>query len=174
MVFANGKSLDDINSALYQVTEDIQNDQDLKDFYDEVASFFNRALNEKDFVTTDASDAEAHRLYDRSRELLHDKEEKYRPDMERLFDEIKSFRDAMANDRENRRVIEMSKKVFNDLVILDNNGNFKGFKRRVVKDIFDVLLPRFIGEVRYIPIPRIEYQDKDYDLVLENVILESG
>lgn len=38
----------------------------------------------------------------------------------------------------------------------------------------DVVLPRFVGEIRYIPMPRIEYQDRDFDLILENVILESG
>jgi hypothetical protein len=94
--------------------------------------------------------------------------------MENLFDEIKSFRDAIINDRENRRVVEASKKVFNDLVIVDRHGRFKGFKKRVLRDIGDVILPRIIGEIKYIPMPRIEYQDRDYDLILENVILESG
>lgn len=174
MVFADGKPLDDINDALQQVMEDIQNDPELKDFYNDVTGFLKRALTDKDFITSDAADAEAHQLYDRSQKLLDEKEDKYRPDIENLFDELKSFRDAMSNDRENRRVIETSKKVFNDLVILDRNGAFKGFRRRVVRDIIDVVLPRFVSDVRYIPMPRVEYQDRDFDLILENVILESG
>lgn len=174
MVFADGKPLDDIADALQQVVDDVQEDQDLKDFYSDATDFLRRALTEKDFVTSDAADAEAHQLYDRSQELLHAGEGKYRSDMEKLFDEVKSFRDAITYDSENRRVIETSKKVFNDVVILDKNGSFRGVRRKVVRDIFDVMLPRFIGEVRYIPLPRIEYQDRDFDLILENVILESG
>lgn len=174
MVFADGKPLDDITDALQQVVDDVQEDPELKNFYSDATGFLKRALTDKDFITSDAADAEAHELYDRSQELLHEKEGKYGSDMERLFDEIKSFRDAITYDAENRRVIETSKKVFNDIVILDKNGSFRGVRRKVVRDIFDVMLPRFVGEVRYIPMPRIEYQDRDYDLILENVILESG
>lgn len=174
MVFADGKSLDDISDALQQVIDDIQNDPELQDFYNDATSFLKRALTDKNFITSDAADAEAHSLYDRSQQLLHSKESRYRPDIERLFDEVKSFGDAIVNDRENQRVVETSKKVFNDLVVLDANGAFKGFRKKVVRDIIDVILPRFIGEVRYIPMPRIEYQDRDFDLILENVILESG
>lgn len=174
MVFADGKPLDDIADALQQVVDDVQDDPDLKEFYSDATNFLRRALTDKDFITSDAADAEAHQLYDRSQELLHEREGRYRPDMERLFDEVKSFGDAITYDAENRRVIETSKKVFNDIVILDKNGFFKGIKRKVVRDIFDVMLPRFVGEVKYIPMPRIEYQDRDFDLILENVILESG
>lgn len=174
MVFADGKQLEDITDALQQVVDDVQDDPDLKEFYCDATNFLKRALTDKDFITSDAADAEAHQLYDRSQELLHERQDKYRPDIERLFDEVKSFRDAIAYDSENRRVVETSKKVFNDIVILDKNGSFKGVRRKVVRDILDVMLPRFVGEVRYIPMPRIEYQDRDFDLILENVILESG
>lgn len=173
MVFADGKPLDDIHSAVKKVVHDVQSDEDLRSFYSDVSNFLNRALKQKDFVTSDAADAEAHELYDRSTTLLQEKKDAYQPDMEALFREITSFLDAICQDRDNRRVIEASKKVFNDLVILDSQGNFKGFKRRVVHDILDVLLPRLVGEVRYVPIPRVEYQDRDYDLILENLILES-
>jgi len=173
MVFADGKPLDDIHSAAKKVVQDVQSDEDLRDFYSDISNFLTRALKQKDFVTSDAADAEAHELYDRSTTLLQEKRDAYRPDMQALFQEITSFLDAISQDRENRRVIETSKKVFNDLVILDSQGNFRGFKRRVVHDILDVLLPRLVGEVRYVPIPRVEYQDRDYDLILENLILES-
>jgi len=130
-------------------------------------------LTEKDYVKSDAADDSAHRLYERSQELLNEKSEKYRPDVEALFDELRGFVDAMAKDPENRRVIDSSRKVFNDLVSMDRNGIFRGFKKRVLRDLVDVVFPRFIDEIRYVPLPRIEYQSRDYDLILENVVLES-
>jgi len=39
--------------------------------------------------------------------------------------------------------------------------------------IVDVVLPKAVSLVRYIPIPRIEYQDVDIDLVIENLVFES-
>ncbi|PWW72654.1 hypothetical protein C7212DRAFT_360023 [Tuber magnatum] len=173
MVFADGKPLDDIHSAAKKVIQDVQSDEDLQSFYGGISDFLSRALKEKDFITSDSADAEAHALYDRSTTLLQEKTDAYQPDMHALFQEIASFLNAISQDRENRRVVEASKKVFNDLAILDSQGNFKGFKRRVVHDILDVLFPRLVDEVRYVPIPRVEYQDRDYDLILENLILES-
>ncbi|KAL7270560.1 hypothetical protein RUND412_006734 [Rhizina undulata] len=171
--FAGGHSLDGINEAMKCVVEDVQNDRDLKEFYDNFITFFRRLLTEKSYVTSDTADAEAHRIYRRSQELLYEKEGRYRPDVERLFDEAKAFVDAIKNDREVQRVVETSKKVFYDLIVLDADGNFKGWRKKVLKDICDVLLPRLVGEVRYIPVPRVEYQDRDWDVILENVVLES-
>src|SRR5207302_2526380 len=110
MVFADGKPLDDIHSAAKKVTQDIQSDEDLHSFYSDISSFLNRALKEKDFITSDAADAEAHALYDRSTTLLREKKDAYQPDMHALFQEITSFLNAISQDRENRRVIESSKK----------------------------------------------------------------
>jgi len=45
--------------------------------------------------------------------------------------------------------------------------------RREVLIAVDVVLPKAVSLVRYIPIPRIEYQDADIDLVIENLVFES-
>lgn len=173
MAFANGKSLDPINDALRQVVNDIQNDPELKEFYDHAVTVFNRLLTQKGYVTSDQADHDVHKLYERSQELLETKQDHYRPDVENLFNEIRVFTDAIREDKANNRVIETSKKVFSDLVVLDRYGNFRGFKKRILWDLVEVVLPRFVTEAKYIPIPRIEYQDRDYDLILENIVLES-
>ncbi|KAI5796891.1 hypothetical protein FPQ18DRAFT_255807 [Pyronema domesticum] len=173
MAFANGKPLDPINDALRKVVDDIQSDKDLKEFYDQVSEEFNRLLTQKDYVTSDAADNRAHELYNRSQELLNEKQDRYRPDVENLFTELRAFIDAIRNDRESLRLVKASKKVYSDIVRTDKYGNFRGFKKRIIWDIIEVIFPKFIDEIKYIPIPRIEYQDRDYDLILENVVLES-
>lgn len=35
------------------------------------------------------------------------------------------------------------------------------------------MLPKAVSLVRYVPVPRIEYQDADIDLVIENLVFES-
>ncbi|KAF8533978.1 hypothetical protein BDD12DRAFT_758363 [Trichophaea hybrida] len=173
MAFADGKPLDPINDALRKVIDDIQSDKDLKEFYDQVTEEFNRLLTDKGYVTSDAADARVHQLYERSQELLHEKQDHYQPDVEHLFAEVRFFIDAMRNDKNTQRVIEASKKVYSDLVLTDNNGNFRGFRKRILWDMIEVIFPRFIDEIKFIPLPRIEYQDRDFDLILENVVLES-
>ena len=39
--------------------------------------------------------------------------------------------------------------------------------------VVDVVLPKAVSLVRYVPVPRIEYQDADIDLVIENLVFES-
>jgi hypothetical protein len=39
--------------------------------------------------------------------------------------------------------------------------------------VVDVVLPKAVSLIRYVPIPRIEYQDADIDLVIENLVFES-
>lgn len=173
MAFASGQPLGELHDALSQVVQDVEEDPELQEFYFDVATFLKRMLTEPNFATSDAADAEAHELYDHSKHLLEAGADTYRPHVEHLFNEINAYITAIQNDRMNRRVIEASKKVFNDLVIVDRKGNFR-LRTRVVRDILDVMLPKLISEIKYIPLPRIEYQDRDYDIILENVVLESG
>jgi hypothetical protein len=174
MAFAGGKPLDPVIDALRKVIDDIQSDKELRQFYDQVAREFNRLLTEKGYVTSDAADAEVHKLYERSQYLLDAKSDRYRPDVENLFAEVRSFIEAIKNDRESNRLVEASRQVYNDLIITDKNGNFRGFRKRILWDLIEVVFPRFVDEIKYVPIPRIEYQDPDFDLILENIVLESG
>ncbi|KAE8237285.1 hypothetical protein A4X03_0g9167, partial [Tilletia caries] len=43
----------------------------------------------------------------------------------------------------------------------------------VVADVFDVWLPRLIGQIKSIPLPRCEYKSADIDFVLDNISFES-
>jgi len=177
--FAGGKSLDSVRDALAEVIGDVENDPDLNNFWEDVADFFKKMIKEPGYATTDAADAEAHELFDRSKYLLETKTDAYRPHIEKLFNSVNAYTTAIQNNKGNKRVVEASKKVWNDLVVPDRYGGAGTvggyrFRTRVVRDMFDILLPKLISEIKYIPLPRIEYQDKDYDLILENVVLESG
>ena len=46
------------------------------------------------------------------------------------------------------------------------------FKPHLIKDLQDVILPGIFENVRYIPIPRIEYSDPMVDAVVENLVIE--
>jgi len=170
--FSNGKSLDGMTEAFKSVVNDVQNDSDLSAFYTDVVDFINRALTDKDYITSDSADHEAHRLYDRARDLFNGKPNEYRPHLDNLFDEIRAYAEAVRRDKANARVLETGKKVWSDLVVVRPNGTIT-FRRRVLRDVLDTILPKVVAEIRYIPIPRVEYQDKDIDLILENLVLES-
>ena len=46
------------------------------------------------------------------------------------------------------------------------------FKPHLVKDLTDVILPGIFENIRYVPIPRIEFSDPMVDAVIENLVIE--
>jgi hypothetical protein len=56
------------------------------------------------------------------------------------------------------------------LILLFRDGN-PAFKPHLLNDMRKTLLPAFMDEIRYIPVPRIEYSDKQFDVVVENLVI---
>ncbi len=54
--------------------------------------------------------------------------------------------------------------------LFDSDGNLT-FKTDLWTDIRQKMIPAFIEELGYVPIPRIEYTDEQVDLVIENLAL---
>lgn len=89
-----------------------------------------------------------------------------------LFDEVTAWFKSMGEDPVNVRFGEDWKKLTKD-VLFDEHGSLT-FKPDLWNDIRQEILPTLVGAVGYIPIPRIEYTDKQIDLVIENLVLQGG
>jgi hypothetical protein len=61
-------------------------------------------------------------------------------------------------------------KRFTKDLLFNSEGNLT-FKPHLWDDIRHVLLPTFIKQIGYVPIPRAEFSNPDIDLVIENLIL---
>jgi hypothetical protein len=174
--FAGGHDLQGITSSIQSLLNQIENDKTLKAYFRDVNRFTQRALKEEGYIMTDAADNEAHELYDRGKELTADNE-KYKEAVDTVGDEFEALFNAVRDDRGNRRVILAGKKVFDDLTVLEGRLDaYRDFGRHCLffnADLVDVVLPKALSLVRYIPVPRIEYQDADIDLVIENLVFES-
>jgi DNA ligase-4 len=107
-------------------------------------------------------------LYDHGNYLLRDK---YRGHTNRIVDEIKFLADQFDQDPQNKAFAASMTKLFNDLGN-DENGK-PTFKPHLIKDLTDVILPAVFEKVAYVPVPRMEYSDPQFDVVVENLVLES-
>ncbi|TKX22126.1 hypothetical protein C1H76_5759 [Elsinoe australis] len=165
--FANSTSLDDVFDSINQIYRDADRDPELKDWFKKIDSYIRRCLQEQGFVLQDAATDEWNQLYDQGNFLLRDR---YRNHTDRVLDELKFYVDQFDKDPLNKRFGESMNKLFLDLGN-DENGQAQ-FKPHLVKDLTDVILPAFFENIRYVPIPRIEYKDPMIDLVVENLVLE--
>ena len=130
--------------------------------------YVRRCLQEQGYTLDDASNVEWNRLYDHGNYLLRNK---YRTHTDRIVDEIKFLADQFDQDAQNKAFAASLNKLFNDLGN-DENGK-PTFKPYLIKDLSDVIIPSIFENVAYIPVPRIEYSDPQFDAVIENLVLES-
>ena len=166
--FANYTSLDDFFDSINELYRDADRDPELKDWFKRANRYMRRCLQEQGFILEDRANDEWNQIYDHGRFLLRDR---YRNHTDRLNDEVKFLVDQFNQDRQNRAFGDACQKLFNDLGN-DENGK-PTFKPHLVKDLSDVILPAIFENTRYVPVPRIEYQDPMMDCVIENLVIES-
>ncbi|TGZ77263.1 hypothetical protein EX30DRAFT_323876 [Ascodesmis nigricans] len=166
--FANNTSSEDFFDALNDIYRDADRDPELKNWFKSLDSFIRRSLKQDGYILTEDCNREYNVLYDHGNYLLRDR---YRGHTDRLLNEVKFFGQQFAEDPQNNRFGDAMQKLFQDLGT-DENGN-AAFKKHLIKDITQVIIPDIFQSVRYVPIPRIEYSDPMADAVIENLVLES-
>lgn len=166
--FANGTSSDDLWDSINTIYADADKDSELKDWFKAMNHYIRRCLKEQGYILDDSSNQEWNRLYDHGNYLLRNK---YRAHTDRIVDELKFMGDQFDQDPQNKAFAASIEKLFKDLG-QDENGKPK-FKPHLLKDLSEVIIPAIFENVAYIPVPRIEFSDHQFDAVIENLVLES-
>lgn len=166
--FANYTSSDDFFDAINAIYRDADKDPELKNWFRSMNKYIRKCLQQQGYILEDAATEEWNELHDHGHFLLRDR---YRAQTDRVLDEIKFFADQFEDDEMNRQFAHSCQKLFRDLGN-DENGKPK-FKPHLLKDLSEVIIPAIFENIRYVPIPRIEYSDHMFDAVVENLVIES-
>lgn len=165
--FANSTSFDDLIDSINQVYKDAEQDPELRNWFRQLDTYIRKCLQQQGFIMEDAANDEWNQIYDHGHDLLRGR---YRGHTDRVADEFKFLGQQFDEDPQNRKFANSITKLFNDLG-QDESGK-PAFKPHLIKDITEVILPAIFENVRYIPIPRIEYSDPQIDAVVENLVIE--
>lgn len=165
--FANDTSMQPILDAVDVMYADARNDPELNNWWSEFGSYVRRLLQEEGYIMTDEASQDGQKLQDSGKRFW---DEKYRGHREDLFDAVEEFFHAYNEDPLNKKLGVHVKQLVKDLA-LDGDGNLK-YKPHLVNDLRKVIIPSIAKQIGYIPIPRAEYQDKQFDIVIENLTLE--
>ena len=166
--FANYTSLDDMIDSINDIYRDADKDPELRSWFRQLDSYIRRCLKTQGYILTDDADREWNALYDDGHFLLR---ERYRDHTNRVINETKFIFDQFAQDPDSKMFKNSLQKLFSDLGT-DENGKPK-FKKHLVRDITQVIIPDIFENIRYVPVPRIEYSDPTIDAVIENLVIES-
>ena len=166
--FANGTSTRDLFDSINMIYSDADKDPELKSWFKNADAYIRKCLQQQGYIMEDAATDEWNTLYDRGNFLLRDR---YRNHTDRIVDETKFLADQFDQDPLNKKFGSSMQKLFNDLGN-DENGK-PTFKPHLIKDLTEVIIPAIFENIRYVPIPRIEYSDSAFDAVIENLVIES-
>ena len=160
---AGGKSLEDLYSALRVCVIDIRSDPDLQQWTDEYLSFAQRALEQVgDNDPEEISNTRQH-LYSRWKELTELDSDTRRPWKENfaaLRREVYEFQERVEQDKDMQAVRSAHVQFGRDLEETLIDTTVVGLQAAISgtswlwTDLFNVYLPRFVGMLKSIPIPR--------------------
>ncbi|KAG8530372.1 uncharacterized protein KY384_004874 [Bacidia gigantensis] len=166
--FANSTSADDLFDSIKNVYDDAEKDPELKNWFKALDYYIRKCLKESGFIMKPEANDDWNELYDKGQFLLR---ERYRNHTDHVLDQFKFFGRQFDEDPMNKKFALSVEKLFKDLGN-DQNGK-PTFKTHLVKDLSEVVVPGILESVRYVPVPRIEYSDSQFDAIIENLVIES-
>lgn len=171
--FADGTSMDDIFDAINNLVVDANNDPEFNRWWSDVDRFIRKCLQEEGYIIKDESTEEWNHLQERGQYFLKDR---YKEHADRVVDEINGWFDYMAKDPDNVDFGNKVQKLFLDLG-QDANGNVV-FKKHLLDDVFNVVIPGFFENLRYVPVclsilTDLTFRSRESKLAIAKLMLSS-
>ena len=171
---AGGKDLDPLLSSFKKVGEDVNKSDDLKALFNKVRrcrpdtltrqldEYVDRLLFDPGFAMSHKASRQFDDLRKQARSIA-DKDSAWKEDISKLSDELQSLWTAFANDRAFAQLGRALDRLGEDLTDFGRTGS-RALTRAgqgAVKDLIDVWLPRALGSIQSLPMPRVEYKSAD-------------
>ncbi|PPQ81993.1 hypothetical protein CVT26_004370 [Gymnopilus dilepis] len=155
----------------------ILRDEDLRKWFDDFFALARKSLKEPGYARSDEAKEKRKQLRIRWRSML-EKDDKWKTQVDAVQRELKKVTDGLESDRDLKKVRDahavLGQDIASGLVAASEEAQ-SGMQAAVEQatwfwqDLFKVYIPRFLSKMQDVPIPRIEYKDKDIEFVLENL-----
>jgi hypothetical protein len=142
-----------------------QTDKELRTYLGELKEFAISSLRNPQFVQETDYVERGSSLIDKGRHLLL---ENYSELTENIANEATSFNEALQQDKTTIQWTQDFENLIGD-VFLDAKGQ-PTIKFELIRD-FGKILPIIADKMKYLPLPRIENSDEEYDYIFDNVVL---
>ncbi|EIW73522.1 hypothetical protein TREMEDRAFT_59695 [Tremella mesenterica DSM 1558] len=171
----SGKSIDDLISAAQKAGEDVKNDDKLSAYFKELDSYVHRILYQPGYVASRAAYRKAVALYDDGQSLIAENPT-WKADAGELQKQLEELVNGVTNDQATNRLVQAIENLGDTLLTAGQIGlnSLKVEGKGLYRDFADVILPRLVGLVKELPVPRVEFKSEDIDLVIDDFNLESA
>ncbi|KAF0378376.1 conserved fungal protein [Gigaspora margarita] len=163
--FSNNKSLDDLIDALKEMGTQVKNHEELRNYLRDLRHFVLSSLRDKEFVERTDYKEYGSRLIEDGRRILLDN---YGNFTERVTYELSAFNEAIQEDQTTQQWTKDLECLVRD-IFLDEKGR-PTIKFELVKD-FGKILSIVAEKLKFIPLPRMENYDDNYEFCFDNIVL---
>lgn len=168
--FTNGRGFGGVQRAYARLRQDLARTKDFESLGDDILTIVKRVVQDFKYAASDDLEAHVDQLVKRVDSAASDTGIKR--DFDRLIREIVGVLEGFSSDKATQNLYKTGQALLRSL-LLDRRGSIV-FKQRIVRDLFHIVMPSAIRLVQYIPISRVEFQNADIDLLLENLVFESS
>lgn len=144
-----------------QASEDVQKNEKLKKFFDEVDNYVHRLLYQPGYIASRAAYRKAESMYDDAQSLLKENEQ-WKQDAKELQSQLQGLVEGVKNDDTTNALVGAIEELGDSLATAGQIGlgSLKVDGQGLYRDFMDVIVPRLIGLVKEIPVPRIEFKSE--------------
>lgn len=168
--FAGDHSIDYLLEAGRGLKKAVFENYEMRTYIDDLGQFIQRSMLDPTFI----DHADYSRRLD---QLLHRGSYLFqtycKDELQHLMQEVNSFFQAMRHDQLTQELGRELKQIGQHLIV-DERKSRIAVKPHLIRDFATVAIPVAFERMKYIPIPRIEHEDENFRIVVEDVVLSSG
>ncbi|GAA5930367.1 uncharacterized protein JCM15063_004786 [Sporobolomyces koalae] len=162
-------------SAASAVYKHLENDERFQKIWSEFEELVDRAINDPGYVTSEKASRRFEKMYNEARSIVESNAE-WKKDANHAIAEAQKLLDNAANDKALLAVADACEKLGESAYDFGETGfNLMGSGGGDLwKDVSQVFLPRLLGALKEVPLPRVEFTSEDLDLIVDNIRFESA
>lgn len=162
-----GKPLDDLFSAAQQAGEDVSSNEKLSAYFSELSNYLDRILYDPGYVVSQKAYKKASSLIDDGKSIVQENQQ-WKKDINKLTGELQQLGDGIKNDEKTNELVNSLEKLGGSVEHIGKVGlnALRVEGQGLYRDLLDVMVPRLIGLIKEIPVPRVEYKSEGTFLML--------
>lgn len=160
--------LDGVFNTADKVIKDLKDDSRIQRIVDEAEKLLDRAINDPGYVTSSRCQRRIESLYDEGQEVVN-ANASWKRDVDALTSELNKCLDRAQHDKALQQLGDRVEKFFRATAKFGRTGFNLIDGGGIWSDLTQVLVPRLLGALHAIPLPRVEFTSADVDLVVDNV-----
>jgi len=144
----------------------VQNDPKLSAYFKDVEAYLDRLLYQPGYVASNSAYKKASSLYDDGQSLIAENPT-WKGDAEELQKQLEGVVNGIKNDGPSNKLVSALETLGDSLASAGQigMGSLKVDGQGLYRDFVDVIVPRLIGLVKEIPVPRVEFKSEGESVI---------